>query len=234
MMEERLHRFARFRKLINNDEMKSLTEKSVLVVGCGGVGGYVIESLARSGIGTLILVDFDTIDETNINRQIIALKSTIGMKKVDAFESRIKDINEYCNVIKIDKFLDVDNISEIFNYKIDYLVDACDTTTTKKVLISECLKRNIPFISSMGTGNKFDPSKLEICDVRKTINDPLARMIRKFVKDNKINKKVMVLSSCELPLKTGDRTPGSTAFVPSSAGLLISSYIIREFLGKLK
>ena len=119
MMEERLHRFARFRKLINNDEMKSLTEKSVLVVGCGGVGGYVIESLARSGIGTLILVDFDTIDETNINRQIIALKSTIGMKKVDAFESRIKDINEYCNVIKIDKFLDVDNISEIFNDKID-------------------------------------------------------------------------------------------------------------------
>ena len=104
----------------------------------------------------------------------------------------------------------------------------------KKVLISECLKRNIPFISSMGTGNKFDPSKLEICDVRKTINDPLARMIRKFVKDNKINKKVMVLSSCELPVKTGDRTPGSTAFVPSSAGLLISSYIIREFLGKLK
>ena len=86
----------------------------------------------------------------------------------------------------------------------------------------------------MGTGNKFDPSKLEICDVRKTINDPLARMIRKFVKDNKINKKVMVLSSCELPVKTGDRTPGSTAFVPSSAGLLISSYIIREFLGKLK
>ena len=229
-----MHKFDRFKKLISEDSFENISSKTVLVVGVGGVGGYVVEALVRSGIGKIIIVDGDMVDETNINRQIIALSSTVGQFKVDVFEKRIKDINEKCEVIKINKFIDASNIDILFDYEFDYLVDACDTTTTKKVLISECLKRNIPFISSMGTGNKFDPSKLEICDVRKTINDPLARMIRKFVKDNKINKKVMVLSSCELPVKTGDRTPGSTAFVPSSAGLLISSYIIREFLGKLK
>ena len=229
-----MHKFDRFKKLISEDSFESISSKTVLVIGVGGVGGYVVEALVRSGIGKIIIVDGDVVDETNINRQIIALSSTVGQSKVDVFEKRIKDINENCEVIKINKFIDASNIDILFDYDFDYLVDACDTTTTKKVLISECLKRNIPFISSMGTGNKFDPSKLEICDVRKTINDPLARMIRKFVKDNKINKKVMVLSSCELPVKTGDRAPGSTAFVPSSAGLLISSYIIREFLGKLK
>ena len=121
---------------------------------------------------------------------------------------------------------------ELFNNNIDYFVDACDTVLVKKLVIKECLKRDIPFISSMGTGNKLDPSKLVITDIRKTVNDPLARILRKFVRDEKINKKVMVLTSSELPIKTGDRTPGSTAFVPSSAGLLIASYIVRSFIKK--
>ena len=229
---EKQHRYSRLEKLIGEDNLSNLNNKSVLILGVGGVGGYVAEALARSGIGTLILVDFDVIDETNINRQIIALESTVGLKKVDVLEKRIKDINNNINVIKIDKFIDCDNYTLLFENNIDYFVDACDTVSTKKSVIKYCLDNNINFITSMGTGNKFDPSKLEIVDIRKTVNDPLARIIRKFVKDLKTNKKVMVCTSSELPIKTGDRTPGSTAFVPSSAGLLIGSYIVREFIKK--
>lgn len=227
---EEPHKFDRLKKVIGEDKVSLLSEKSVLVLGVGGVGGYVVESLARSGIGTLILVDFDDIVESNINRQIIALESTIGMKKVDAFEKRIKDINPKCKVIKIAEFIIEDNFNILFNYDIDFFVDACDTMTAKKMVIKECLKRKIMFISCMGTGNKMDPSKLEIVDIRKTSNDPLARVLRKFVKDEKINGKVMVMCSSEVPVKTGDRTPGSTAFVPSSAGLLIASYVVRKFI----
>lgn len=226
------HRFARLEKIISTDKVVDLNKKSVLVLGCGGVGGYVVEALARSGIGTLILVDFDFIDVTNINRQIIALDSTIGRKKVDVLEERVKDINPNCNVIKIDEFINRDNMSLLFLNKIDYFVDACDTIDVKKNVIVNCFSKKIPLISSMGTGNKLDPSKLEIVDIRKTENDPLARIMRKFVKDSNITKKVMVLSSKELPIKTGDRTPGSSAFVPPAAGLLIASYIVREFIGE--
>lgn len=229
---DKQHRFSRLSKVIGEDNVSLIGEKSVLILGVGGVGGYVAEALARSGIGKLILVDFDVVDETNINRQIIALESTIGMKKVDVLESRIKEINSGCEVVKIDKFIDMENYLELFLEKVDYFIDACDTMTVKKMVIKECIKRKIPFISSMGTGNKLDPSKLEIIDIRKTVNDPLAKVIRKFVKDEKINSKVMVLSSTELPVKTGERTPGSTAFVPASAGLLIASYVVRQFIGK--
>ena len=226
------HKFSRFEKIVGIDNIQLLANKSVLILGVGGVGGYVTEALARSGIGTLILVDFDIIDETNINRQIIALTSTIGMKKVDVLESRVKDINPDCNVIKISEFIDNDNLDELFKYNIDYFVDCCDTMTTKKGVIRKCIDKNIKIISSMGTGNKLDPTKLDIMDIRKTVNDPLARILRKYIKDEKINQKVMVLSSSELPIKTGDRTPGSSSFVPSAAGLIIASYIVRSFIGK--
>ncbi len=232
MMKDKQLKFSRLEKVIGSDNLNNLSNKTVLVLGVGGVGGYVVESLARSNIGTLIIVDYDKVEESNINRQIIALNSTIGRSKVDVLEERIKDINSGCKVIKIDKFIDNNNFNELFDNNIDYFVDACDTVLVKKLVIKECLKKNIPFISSMGTGNKLDPSKLEIIDIRKTINDPLARLLRKFVKDEKINKKVMVLSSKELPIKTGERTPGSSAFVPSSAGLLIASYIVRSFIDK--
>jgi len=229
---QKQHRFSRLEKIVGSSNLSLLKDKSVLVLGVGGVGGYVVEALARSGVGTLIIVDYDTVDLTNINRQIIALDSTVGQLKVDAFEARIHDINPECKVIKISEFIDSDHMDLLFQEKVDYFVDACDTVSTKKEVIKECLKRKIPFISSMGTGNKMDPSKLEIVDIRKTQNDPLARIVRKFVKDEKINQKVMVLSSSELPIKTSDRTPGSTAFVPPSAGLLIASYIVREIIKK--
>ena len=230
MKKIKLHRFDRIEKVIGQDAVSVIKNKSVLILGCGGVGGYVAEGLARSGVGTLILVDFDDIDQSNINRQIIALDSTVGCKKIDVLEKRIKDINGLCNVIKIDNFINEDNYKELFNEKIDFFVDACDTVKTKKCVIKECLNKNIDFISCMGTGNKLDPTKLEIVDIRKTVNDPLARIMRKYIKDLKTNKKVMVCTSSELPIKTGERTPGSTAFVPSSAGLLIGSYIVRSFI----
>lgn len=229
-----MHKFDRFKKLISEDSFENISSKTVLVVGVGGVGGYVVEALVRSGIGKIIIVDGDMVDETNINRQIIALSSTVGQSKVDVFEKRIKDINEKCEVIKINKFIDASNIDVLFYYEFDYLVDACDTVSTKLALIDRCILEKRKFISSMGTGNKLDPSMLEIVDVRKTVNDPLARIVRKHVKDKRINDKVLVLSSRELPIKTGDRIPGSTSFVPSSAGLLIASYIIRTFINEDK
>ena len=227
-------RFSRLDKIIGKDIVDSFHQKKVLVLGCGGVGGYVVEALARSNIGTLILVDYDKIDESNINRQLIALDSTIGQKKVDVLERRVKDINHNCNVIKIDSFITDKDLSLLFQTDINYLVDACDTLSTKKEVIRECTNRKIPFLSSMGTGNKLDPSLLEIIELNKTINDPIARILRKFVKDEKIKDKIMVLSSKELPIKIQDRIPGSSAFVPSSAGLLIASYIIREFIKEYK
>ena len=225
-------RFSRLEKVIGNDSLKELKCRSVLVLGCGGVGGFVVESLARSGIGTLILVDYDLIDISNINRQIIALDSTVGKLKVDELEKRVKDINPNINVIKIDQFIEMDNVDILFNQKFDFFVDACDTVSTKKAIIKECINRKMDFISCMGTGNKLDPSQLEITDIRNTVNDPLARIFRKFVKDEKIKDKITVLSSKELPIKTGDRTPGSTAFVPSVAGIMIASYIVRNFINK--
>lgn len=229
-----MHRFDRFKKLISDETFENISSKTVLVIGIGGVGGYVVEGLVRSGIGKIIIVDGDIVDETNINRQIIALDSTVGQAKVDVFGKRIKDINEKCEVIKINKFIDDSNIDILFDYEFDYLVDACDTVSTKLALIDRCILAKRKFISSMGTGNKLDPSMLEIVDVRKTVNDPIARIVRKHVKDKKINDKVLVLASRELPIKTGDRIPGSTSFVPSSAGLLIASYIIRTFINEDK
>ena len=229
-----MHKFDRFKKLISEDSFENISSKTVLVVGVGGVGGYVVEALVRSGIGKIIIVVGDMVYETNINRQIIALSSTVGQSKVDVFEKRIKDINEKCEVIKINKFIDASNIDILFDYEFDYLVDAWYSVSTKLALIDRCILEKRKFISSMGTGNKLDPSMLEIVDVRKTVNDPLARIVRKHVKDKRINDKVLVLSSRELPIKTGDRTPGSTSFVPNSAGLLIASYIIRTFINEDK
>ena len=228
-----MHRFVRFEKLVGTDALNYLSTKTVLVLGVGGVGGYVVEGLVRSGVGRIIVIDKDVVDETNLNRQIIALESTIGEKKVDVIEKRIRDINSAVIVQKLDKFIDKDNLNEIFQYDFDYLVDACDTVSTKLAMIDRCLGEKRKFISSMGTGNKLDPSMLEIVDIRKTVNDPLARIVRKHVKDKKINDKVMVLSSRELPIKTGNRTPGSSSFVPSSAGLLIASYIVRQFISEV-
>ena len=219
--------FSRVSMLIDINQLKN---KTVAIIGIGGVGGYVAESLARSGVGKLILVDYDVVDETNINRQIIALHSTIGKEKVSLMEERIHDICEDTQVVSYRIMYGEENRYNIFSKKIDFLVDACDIVRSKQILITECLNRGIPFISSMGTGNRLDPSKLTITDLAKTEGDTLARIMRKWAKDRGIRTPIPVLYSSELPIKTGTRQPGSLIFVPASAGLLIGSYIVRYFL----
>ena len=226
-----MEKFERLEQLVSTKAINSLKNKTVLVLGIGGVGGYTVEALARSNIGRLIIVDNDTIEESNINRQIIALDSTIGKKKTDVMKERIKDINSNCEVIAYHEFITKDNIDLLFKEEIDYLVDACDTIPTKKLVIKECNKRKIKLISSMGTAKKMDPSKLEITDIYKTINDPIARIIRKFVKDEKI-KHLTALSSRELPKDINGL--GSNAFVPATAGLLIASYIVNDVVNDVK
>ncbi|MCI8347788.1 MAG: tRNA threonylcarbamoyladenosine dehydratase [Bacilli bacterium] len=221
--------FDRLESLIGKKGLEKIRQRTILVIGIGGVGGYVVESLIRSGISKIIIVDPDIIEETNINRQIIALNSTIGQKKVDVMEYRIKDINNTVKVIKYDCFFNQNTKDKILSHDIDFIVDCCDMLKSKQLLIKESLNRKIPLISSMGTANRLDPSRLAIMDIRKTYNDPLARKIRKFIKDEKVTEKIMVLTSLEMPKKNG-RILGSTSFVPSSAGLLIASYIIRKII----
>jgi len=222
--------FERLSLLIGEDNLNKIHNKTILVVGIGGVGGYTVTSLARSGVKNIIFIDYDKVDISNINRQIIAYHSTVGQNKVDVLEHMIKDINPKINVIKYNLFLNGDNLMDIFSkHHIDYIVDACDTMGTKKAIIQYALDNKIKFISSMGTGNKMDPSKLEITDIRKTNNDPVARIMRKWVKDNKINRKIPVLCSKEVPKKTG-KIVSSNSFVPPIAGLLITSYIINDII----
>ena len=228
-MLEQHNQFERLNTLIGEDNLNKLKNKKVLIVGLGGVGGYVVESLSRSGVGSIVLVDYDKVDITNINRQIIALHSTIGMKKTTLFKSRILDINPNCNVVIHDTFLNKDNYLDILNDSYDFIIDCCDSINTKKLLLLYSINNNINYISSMGMANRMDPSKLELIDLNKTINDPIAKILRKYVRDNKINKKIMVLSSKELPQKNGTKL-GSNAFVPATAGLLISSYVIETLI----
>jgi len=218
----------RLKKIINEDKIKKLNSKTVLIIGLGGVGGHALESIVRMGINNIILVDNDVFDITNLNRQLLSLNSNIGRLKVDVARDRILDINKNCNIICIPKFIDESNIFELFNYKIDYVIDACDTITTKILLIKECLKRNIKIISSMGTGNKFHPELLEIIDLKKTTYDPIAKVLRNKFKNEK--KKIMVICSKEKGINIKDRTPGSTSLVPSVAGILCASYVINDVL----
>ena len=223
-------KFSRLENLIGILSLEKLQNATILIVGLGGVGGYVVEALARSGIGNLILVDYDRVDITNFNRQIIAINNNVNRYKIDCFKDRIRDINEECNVIAYNLKVDSTNIKDIFNNNIDFVVDAVDDIKAKELIINYCMENNIDFISSMGTGNRLDPSKLLVTTLDKTYNDPLARIMRsKF--DKKIQKKITVCTSIEVPLKVKDKTViGSNAFVPSSAGLLIASYIVKKFI----
>lgn len=223
--------FDRLEKMIGSNSLDKIKNITIMVVGIGGVGGYVVEGLVRSGVSNIIVIDHDTVDITNKNRQIIALDSTIGKKKVDVIKNRILDINKNCKVEILDIFLDESNVEDIIcKYNPDYVVDACDTIAAKKKIIMTCLKYNLKFISCMGTGNKLDPTKLKISDIRKTSYDPLAKILRKWIKDEKIIGKIPVLWSDEVPIEVGDRIPGSTSFVPSSAGLIIASYVINTII----
>ena len=222
--------FERFELLVE-DKINDIKSKKVLVVGVGGVGSYTVESLIRCGIGSITIIDNDIIDITNLNRQLMTTQNNIGESKVDVLKNRILSINPNCNVNAINIFLDDSNINSIVD-DYDYVVDACDTVKTKISLIKICNKKNIKLISAMGTGNKMDPSKLEITDIYKTNNDPLAKLIRHECRCLGI-KKLTVVCSSELPIKKGVKTIPSNSFVPATAGLLITSYIINDIVGDL-
>ncbi len=221
--------FDRF-KLLVNDKFEDIENATVLVIGLGGVGSYTVESLVRSGIGSLILVDGDKIDITNLNRQLMTNMDNVGLFKTDVWNDRIKSINPNCNVITITKFIDKDNILELFIYDIDYVVDACDTVSTKILLIEKCHELGIKLISSMGTGNKMDPSKLKLVDIYKTSYDPLAKVIRKKCREVGIKKQMVVCSEEKSRISNISVIP-SNSFVPATSGLLMTSYIINDIVG---
>ncbi len=218
-------------ELLIGDKINILKDKTILVRGLGGVGGYVTESLTRCGIGNLILVDYDKVDITNINRQIIATYPNIGRLKTECFKERIETINKNCNVTLINEFYGKDNKDSLFNNKIDYVIDCCDSLDSKCILIEECFKRNIPIISSMGTGNKFHPELFSITKLKKTEYDPLAKKLRFLLKDKRELLEVDVLYSKEKPQEYKGKI-GSISYVPSVAGLLLTSYVVNKFLEK--
>ena len=229
--------FSRFELLVGNENIKTLSQKHVIVFGVGGVGGFVVEALVRSGIGHITIVDNDVISYTNLNRQIIATQNTIGLKKIDIMKKRILDINPQCVVKTKEIFYLPENADQINLQEYDYVVDAIDTITSKIELAVRCESHHIPLISSMGTGNKLDPSKLEVSDIYKTSVCPLAKVMRRELKLRHI-KHLKVIYSKELPIKPNSQNnenkkraiPGSTAFVPASAGLLIASEVIKDLL----
>ncbi|MDD3221462.1 MAG: tRNA threonylcarbamoyladenosine dehydratase [Clostridia bacterium] len=224
-MEER---FGRTKLLIGEDKLEQLAGCHVAVFGIGGVGGYVTEALARCGIGEFTLIDKDVVSLSNLNRQIIALESTVGRMKTRIMKDRIGEINPEAVVHTCETFFLPEN-SHTFSFDAyDYVIDAVDTVTAKIELVMQCQEKSVPIISSMGTGNKLDPSKLQISDIYKTSVCPLARVMRRELKQRGI-KHLKVVYSTEEPV-VNLRTPGSMAFVPGTAGLLIASAVVRDLM----
>ncbi len=220
-------RFSRSYRVFGEDNMERIKKSRVIVFGLGGVGGTAAEALARAGVGTLGIVDKDTVDITNINRQIIATDKTVGMNKTDALEERLITINPDLKINKYNLFYLPETADEIDLSEYDFVVDCIDNVTAKLELIERCERLGVPIISSMGTGNKLHPEMLEIADINKTSVCPLARVIRRELKNRGV-KKLTVVYSREEPVSTESRIPGSTSFTPPVAGYLMCSYVIRK------
>lgn len=220
--------FERVISFVGDTNYSKIKNTTVLVVGLGGVGGYAVESLARSGIENIIAIDHDIVEKSNLNRQIFATSLNIGEVKALACLKRVKSINPNCHIFPHKIFLDENTLNILDNYHFDYLIDACDHVPTKKLLIDYSIKHQIKLISCMGTANKIDPTKLTITDIRKTSYDPLAKILRKYVNDLKTNTKIMVVSSTETPIRKDCLS--SLIFVPASAGLLCANYIIKDII----
>lgn len=224
-------KYQRTEKLIGKQGIDKLKSSKVLVFGVGGVGGFTVEALARAGVGRIDVVDGDTVSESNINRQIIALYSTIGQPKVDVIKKRVNDINPDIQVNAFNMFYLPENESEIDFGAYDYIVDAVDTVSAKISIAEQSKNAGVPVISAMGAGNKLDATKFEITDIYKTEGCPLARVMRKELRARGIDRLPVVYSK-EPPIKqTGeDKTPGSISFVPSVAGLLIAQKVITDLI----
>lgn len=236
-----IHEYSRTELLVEKEGLQRLKDATVMVLGVGGVGSHCIEALARSGVGRLILVDNDKVTLTNINRQSIAYHSTIGQYKTKLMKDRIWDISSEIEVITHEKFILPENLYEIFDRKVDYIIDAIDTVTAKLALVEYAKQQDIPIISCMGTGNKLHPELFEITDISKTSVCPLCKVMRKELKERGI-KHLKVLYSKEKPVDTSGKStgenmgkrralPGSISFVPPVAGLLIAGEVIRTLAG---
>ena len=248
-----LNQFSRTELLIGKEGIEKLQKAKVAIFGIGGVGSFVVEGLVRAGVGNFILVDDDKICLTNLNRQIIATRKTIGKYKVDIMKERILEINPNANVETYQEFYMPNSENKILDKTIDYVVDSIDTVTAKIELVINCNKLGIPIISSMGTGNKLDPSRFEITDIYKTSICPLAKVMRKELRKREI-KKLKVIYSKEEPIKPDEtlecscktncicppgtkrtcaernQVPGSISFVPSVAGLMIAGEVIKDII----
>ncbi len=229
-----MEQFSRTELLIGKENLEKLKNSKVAIFGIGGVGSFVLEALARAGIGNFILVDKDNVDLSNLNRQIIATRKTVGKPKVEVAKERILEINPNAEV-EIYKEFFMPETEGILDSTISYVVDAIDTVTAKIELVKRAQELNIPIISSMGTGNKLDPTKFEVSDIYKTSVCPLAKVMRKELKARKI-KKLKVVYSKELPIKVArneeviKQIPGSISFVPSVAGLIIAGEVIKDII----
>ncbi|QMT18733.1 tRNA threonylcarbamoyladenosine dehydratase [Planococcus maritimus] len=240
-----LHQFSRNELAIGKDGMDLVKGSTVAILGIGGVGSFAAEACARSGVGKIILVDKDDVDITNINRQLVANLSTVGQSKVEVMKKRIADVNAECEVVTLHMFYTEDTYEEFFSHKPDYVIDASDTLIYKVHLIKECYSRRIPIISSMGAANKTDPTRFQIADISKTHTDPLAKMIRKKLKQAGIRKGVPVIFSDESPIvvredvvetvgkkdaaiRKAQMPPSSNAFTPSTVGLIAASWVINQ------
>ena len=215
-------------ELLLGEKLEYLTSKVILIIGLGGVGSYALETLARTGIKKIIIVDSDTIDESNLNRQLMTNINNIGLYKTDVWADRIKSINPNCEVVKYTLFITKENIASLFKEHVDYVIDACDTLNTKLEIIRYCLDNKIKFISSMGMAKRINNNYIKVSTLDKTKNDPLAKKLRMLVKKNGIKGKIPVVYSEELPLKINGL--GSIAHVTATAGVYITNYIINDIL----
>ncbi len=217
----------RLELLIGKDSLEKIKKLKILIVGLGGVGGYTFETLVRSGIENITIVDFDKVDETNLNRQILTNSNNIGKYKTEVALERALLINKNVNINKLNIFLNKDNIDELNINQYDYIVDACDSLDTKELLMNYSYKYKIKLISSMGTAKKMDATKLEITTLNKTSYDALAKLLRKRI-DKKIQNKIIVVSSTEKPKDI--KSLGSNSYVPAMSGILMTNYIINDAL----
>lgn len=233
------NQFMRTAKLIGTEGIETLQSKTVAVFGLGGVGGYTVEALVRAGVGQLILIDFDTVEETNLNRQLIALHTTLGELKTSLFEKRLHDINPNIKVVALNMVYNREKNAMLDDLHLDFVVDAIDMVSSKLDLIAYCYANNIPLISSMGTANRIRPERLQISTIEKTSGCGLARVMRKELKARGITGVPVVYSSEEAiaPLQfESDKSsvrrsvPGSISFVPPTAGMYLASYVVRRLL----
>ena len=221
--------FLRTAMLLGAESLEKLQKARVAVFGLGGVGGYTVEALARAGIGALDLIDNDTISLSNVNRQILATHSTVGMDKTEAAKLRVLDINPEC-VVRTHKVFYTPETADQFDFsQYDYVIDAIDTVTAKLDLVERAKAAGVPVISSMGTGNKLDPTRFEVTTINKTSVCPLAKVMRRELKKRGITD-LKVVYSQEEPLKQGDRTPASISFVPPVAGLILAGEVIKDLI----